>query len=73
MYKRQIATLDLNSVSFEIEAEMYACAALAGLKVTHVPVSYRNRVGEPKLGSLHDGTRILRKLLTRRFLQRVVK
>jgi len=71
--KNAIATLDLNSVSFEIEAEMYACAALAGLKVTHVPVSYRNRVGEPKLGSLHDGTRILRKLLTRRFLQRVVK
>ena len=71
--RHAISTLDLNSISFEIEAEMYASAALSGLEVTHVPVSYRNRVGEPKLGSLHDGTRILRKLLTRRFLQRVVK
>lgn len=71
--RKAIETLDLNSVSFEIEAEMYACAALSGLNVTHVPVSYSNRVGEPKLGSMHDGTRILRKLLTRRFLQRVIK
>lgn len=71
--KKAIATLDLNSISFEIEAEMYASAALAGLVIGHVPISYGIRVGEPKLGSLHDGTRILRKLVTRRFLQRVVK
>jgi glycosyltransferase involved in cell wall biosynthesis len=71
--KKAIATLDLNSISFEIEAEMYASAALTGLVIGHVPISYGIRVGEPKLGSLHDGTRILRKLVTRRFLQRVVK
>jgi glycosyltransferase involved in cell wall biosynthesis len=71
--KKAIATLDLNSISFEIEAEMYASAALAGLVIGHVPISYGIRLGEPKLGSLHDGTRILRKLITRRFLQRVVK
>ena len=71
--KKAIATLDLNSISFEIEAEMYASAALAGLVIGHVPISYGIRVGEPKLGSLYDGTRILRKLVTRRFLQRVVK
>jgi len=71
--KKAIATLDLNSISFEIEAEMYASAALAGLVIGHVPISYGIRLGEPKLGSLHDGTRILRKLFTRRFLQRVVK
>jgi hypothetical protein len=68
-----IAALDLNSISFEIEAEMYAYAAIAGLRISHVPVSYRTRIGEPKLGSLHDGTRILRKLVTRRFVQRVIK
>ena len=71
--KKAIETLDLNSISFEIEAEMYASAALAGLVIGHVPISYGIRVGEPKLGSLYDGTRILRKLVTRRFLQRVVK
>ena len=71
--KKAIATLDLNSISFEIEAEMYASAALAGLVIGHIPISYGIRVGEPKLGSLHDGTRILRKLVTRRILQRVVK
>ena len=71
--KKAIATLDLNSISFEIEAEMYGSAALAGLVIGHVPISYGIRLGEPKLGSLHDGTRILRKLVTRRFIQRVVK
>ena len=71
--KKAIATLDLNSVSFEIEAEMYGSAALADLVISHVPISYGIRLGEPKLGSLHDGTRILRKLVTRRFIQRVVK
>jgi len=71
--KKAIETLDLNSISFEIEAEMYASAALAGLVIGHIPISYGIRVGEPKLGSLHDGTRILRKLVTRRILQRVVK
>ncbi|MDC0055943.1 glycosyltransferase family 2 protein [Deltaproteobacteria bacterium] len=71
--KKAIATLNLNSISFEIEAEMYASAALAGLVIGHVPISYGIRLGEPKLGSLHDGTRILRKLVTRRFLQQVVK
>lgn len=71
--RKAIVTLDLNSISFEIEAEMYASAALSGLKITHVPVKYSKRVGEPKLGSMHDGTRILRKLLTRKFLHRVVK
>ena len=71
--KKAIATLDLNSISFEIEAEMYGSAALADLVISHVPISYGIRLGEPKLGSLHDGTRILRKLVTRRFIQRVVK
>ena len=71
--RKALATLDLNSISFEIEAEMYASASIHGLAISHVPISYKQRIGDPKLGSIHDGTRILRKLITRRFLQRVVK
>jgi len=58
--------LVLNSVSFEIEAEMFASMIHQGLSFRYKPISYSARIGEAKLGSTADGWKILRKLITRR-------
>ena len=44
---------------------MYAAAAALELNINEVPIHYGQRIGVPKLGSIDDGARILRKLLTR--------
>ena len=61
-----IEQMPLNSVHFEIEAEMFASCALADFSIGFVPITYRCRIGEQKLGSIRDGVSILRKLLIRR-------
>ncbi|MBL6734249.1 MAG: glycosyltransferase [Candidatus Poseidonia sp.] len=58
----------LNSVSFEIEAEMFASMVHRNIPFTYRPISYRARMGDAKLGSTADGWNILRKLITRRLL-----
>jgi len=64
--RKSINRLMLNSVSFEIEAEMFASMINQGLTFRYRPISYSPRIGEAKLGSTADGWRILRKLITRR-------
>ena len=66
--KTAIEKMNLNSVHFEIEAEMFANCAIANLKIGFVPINYRRRTGEPKLGSIRDGASIFRKLFVRRVL-----
>ena len=66
--KTAIEKMNLNSVHFEIEAEMFANCAIANLKIGFVPINYRRRIGVPKLGSVRDGASIFRKLLVRRVL-----
>jgi glycosyltransferase involved in cell wall biosynthesis len=61
-----IDRLMLNSVSFEIEAEMFASMIHQGISFRYRPISYSARIGEAKLGSTADGWKILRKLITRR-------
>ena len=61
-----VETLKLNSIYFEIEAEMYSACAFEGLNLQHVPIRYSVRKGEAKLGSVRDGVAILRKLIVRR-------
>lgn len=69
-FKRpSIAMLNLNSMRFEIEAEMYTSCAMEDLKMTHIPIRYSSRLGEAKLGSVKDGWNILRKLLVRRIFK----
>ena len=58
--------LHLNSMRFEIEAEMYTSCAHLDIPIIHVPITYSKRVGEAKLGSIKDGTSIARKLIIRR-------
>lgn len=67
--RRSIRTLKLNSMRFEIEAEMYTSCVLEHLEITHIPIRYSKRLGEAKLGSVKDGWNILRKLLVRRIFK----
>lgn len=64
--REAIDRLMLNSVSFEIEAEMFASMIYQGLSFQYRPISYSARIGDAKLGSTADGWKILRKLITRR-------
>ncbi|MBT61013.1 MAG: hypothetical protein CMA63_05630 [Euryarchaeota archaeon] len=67
--KFAISRLKLNSIRFEIEAEMYTSCALEELEMVHVPIRYSKRLGEAKLGSVKDGWNIFRKLLIRRIFR----
>ena len=58
--------LRLNSLGFELEAELFVSLAGMGHPPTWVRIPYRARKGQAKLTSILDGVRILRKLLVRR-------
>lgn len=62
------AQLVLNSDRFEIEAEMFAQASKANLKISEVPIDYRRRIGKEKLGGVIDGVSIASKLLRKRLV-----
>ena len=62
-----VENLKLNSMRFEIEAEMYTSCAFNKIPITHVPITYSKRIGKAKLGSIKDGSSIARKLIIRRF------
>lgn len=55
--------LGLTSTHFEIEAEMFARASKATLRVVEIPIAYAPRAGVTKLGSVADGIRIGAELL----------
>ena len=61
-----IQRLELNSLRFEIEAEMYTSCVNRNIPTSHVAISYSKRKGEPKLGSVKDGASIARKLIIRK-------
>ena len=66
-FRRQaIAGMSLNSMRFEIEAELYASCARQNLRIGSMPITYGTRIGDPKLGSIRDGATILRKIVVRR-------
>jgi hypothetical protein len=54
-----VRDLDLESTGFEIEAEVFLKSFRSGLRVSQIPISYRNRVGVAKLHAVRDGARIL--------------
>ncbi|MCI4329763.1 MAG: glycosyltransferase family 2 protein [Thermoplasmata archaeon] len=51
--------LELESTGFEIEAEVFLKSFRSGLRVSQIPISYRNRVGVAKLHAVQDGAKIL--------------
>ena len=74
LFDRQaLLRMNLNSMDFEIEAEMYAQCAISGISLTNIPISYGARIGEAKLGSLRDGSSILRKLMVRKLFPHPVE
>jgi hypothetical protein len=50
--------LDLRSDGFEIESELMVKAVRERMRVVHVPVDYRPRIGTAKLHAVRDGARI---------------
>lgn len=62
-----LRSLPLESRGFELEAELFARAARAGLKVVEVPVDYMPRRGGTKLSRTRDGLRIGWMLVRTRF------
>lgn len=56
--RRAVARLPLRSRAFELEAELFALSAKSGLRLVEVPIPYRRRVGETKLGKVRDGLSI---------------
>ena len=64
--RKALTRLKLNSMKFEIEAEMYTSCVKEELEIKNIPISYSARIGQAKLGSISDGWRIFRKLIVRR-------
>ncbi len=62
-----IRPLGLTSRGFEIEAELFARATRAGLRIIEIPIAYGQRSGVTKLGSIRDGLRIGAALVRYRF------
>jgi glycosyltransferase involved in cell wall biosynthesis len=58
--------LSLDSMAFELEAEMFAEAVKNGLRINEVPITYLRREGESKLVPIKSGAMILVKLVERR-------
>jgi len=58
--------LPLQSRGFGLEAELFALSARRRLRIGSVLVDYLPREGHSNLRALHDGWRILRRLLTSR-------
>ena len=68
--KQAVSMLKLNSMRFEIEAEMYTSCSAEDLDMSHIAIRYSKRLGEAKLGSIKDGWNIFRKLLVRRIFSK---
>jgi len=63
--------LALTADGFEIESQILANAALAGLRMAEVPsIEFPRLSGESHLNARKDGTRVLRTMLTARFSPR---
>ena len=55
--------LNLESQGFDVEAELWVKAHANGLRSAGFPIRYQPRIGEKKLRPLHDGLRILSRVL----------
>ena len=60
--------IELTSREFEIEAEMFARFVKGGYRLVEVPILYRPRTGDTKLGKFRDGFLIALELVKQRFI-----
>jgi hypothetical protein len=63
-----IRSMSLDSVKFELEAEMFAVSVRNHLRIKELPIIYLPREGESKLVPINSGFMIFRKLLQRRWV-----
>ena len=61
--RESLSRLNLTSDGFDIEAEIGVKAEAHGLRMTTVPITYSERIGEKKLKVIRDGIRILYRIL----------
>jgi hypothetical protein len=61
--REAVLKMRLESVGFDIEAEIGIKARMGGLRVTSFPVDYQSRVGEKKLHPWRDGFVILSRII----------
>ncbi|MFA5943825.1 MAG: glycosyltransferase [Candidatus Thermoplasmatota archaeon] len=66
-WKPALDALPLKAEGFEIEAEVYACSVRAGLRIDQVPIDYKPRLGESKIGGMGTALRIFRTVVRLRF------
>jgi dolichol-phosphate mannosyltransferase len=62
-----VKSLKLDAVGFELEANMLAEIARQGYRIAELPILYRRRPNQAKLGSLKDGFKIGQTLIRKRF------
>ncbi|MBA7596143.1 Undecaprenyl-phosphate 4-deoxy-4-formamido-L-arabinose transferase [subsurface metagenome] len=62
-----VKSLKLDAVGFELEANMLAEIARKGYRIAELPILYRRRPNQAKLGSLKDGFKIGLTLIRKRF------
>jgi dolichol-phosphate mannosyltransferase len=63
-----IKNLNLNSINFEIEAEMFATCVKKKYKITEIPIEYMRRGETPPKLSPTSAVGIARKLIARKFI-----
>lgn len=63
-----IRAMSLDSVRFELEAEMFAVSVRNRLRIKELPIEYFPREGESKLVPINSGFMIFRKLIQRRWV-----
>lgn len=63
-----IRSMSLDSVRFELEAEMFAVSVRNRLRIKELPIIYLPREGETKLVPINSGFMIFRKLIQRRWV-----
>lgn len=61
--REALLRLNLQSLGFDIEAEIGIKARVRGLRVATFPIDYQPRLGEKKLRPWHDGLRILTRII----------
>ena len=62
-HRSTLDRLDLEADGMEFASEMVMDAAVKGLTIVEEPITYRERLGEPKLDSLRDGWRHVKFML----------
>jgi glycosyltransferase involved in cell wall biosynthesis len=64
--ERVLRNMSLQADGFDVEADLFTCAALMNARFAEVPVDYSRRVGKPKLTPLQAGVRIGLRMFIRR-------